>query len=50
LAFRAHAAAQEKDVQELLAQAINLIFERDGLPNRIPVMSGRRTRRDRANS
>ena len=43
-AFRVLAATQDKDVQELLAEGINLIFERHGLPNRIPVMSGRRRR------
>ncbi len=47
IAFRALAASQEKDVQELLGEAINVIFERYGLPNRIPIVSGRRTRRGR---
>jgi hypothetical protein len=47
IAFRALAASQEKDVQELLDEAINVIFERKGLPNRIPITSGRRTRRGR---
>jgi hypothetical protein len=47
IAFRALAASQEKDVQELLAEGLNVIFERYGLPNRIPIVSGRRTRRGR---
>ncbi len=44
LAFRVLAAAEEKDVQQLLAEAINLLFERKGVKERIPVFSGRRTR------
>jgi len=47
IAFRALAASQEKDVQELLAEGLNVIFERYGLPNRVPIVSGRRTRRGR---
>lgn len=47
IAFRALAASQEKDVQELLGEAINTIFECYGLPNRILITSGRRTRRGR---
>jgi hypothetical protein len=43
-AFRVLAATEGKDVQELLAEGINYIFERHGLPNRIPVTSGRRRR------
>lgn len=43
-AFRVLAAAEDKDVQQLLAEAINLLFERKGVPVRIPVFSGRRTR------
>jgi hypothetical protein len=31
-------------VQELLAESINMIFERHGVPNRIVVTSGRRKR------
>ncbi len=44
LAFRILAAAEEKDVQQLLAEAINLLFEAKGIDARIPVFSGRRTR------
>jgi hypothetical protein len=43
-AFRVLAATQDKDVQQLLAEGINLIFERHGVPLRIPIFSGRRTR------
>jgi hypothetical protein len=31
-----------KDVQELLAEAINSVFERNNLPNRISIVNGRR--------
>jgi hypothetical protein len=41
-AFRVLAAANDKDVQELLAEAVNMVFERYGLPNRITVTSGKR--------
>ena len=44
LAFRTLAASTDKDVQELLAEAINMVFERYGLPNRFPIKSGRRTK------
>ncbi len=43
-AFRILAAEQDKDVQELLAEALNMAFERYGRSNRIPVTSGRRTK------
>jgi hypothetical protein len=43
-AFRILAAEQDKDVQELLAEAMNMIFERYGRGNRVPVTSGRRTK------
>jgi hypothetical protein len=43
-AFRVLAAQQDLDVQELLAEAINMAFERFGVPNRIEIMSGRRKR------
>ena len=43
-AFRVLAAAQDKDVQQLLAEGINCIFERYGVRERIPIASGRRTR------
>ncbi len=45
-AFRILAAELDMDVQELLAQAINMIFERHGRPNRLAVTSGRRRKRD----
>ena len=44
ITFRTMAAEQNKDVQELLAEAINLVFERYSLPRRIPIASGRRKR------
>lgn len=44
LAFRVLAVAEEKDVQQLLAEAINLLFERKGVAARVPVVSGRRGR------
>jgi len=44
ITFRTMAAAQNKDVQELLAEAINLVFERYSLPRRIDITSGRRKR------
>ncbi len=43
-AFRVLAASEEKDVQQLLAEAINLLFKQKGVKARIPVFSGRRTR------
>ncbi len=43
-AFRVLAAAQDKDVQQLLAEGINYVFERYGVPERIPIFSGRRTK------
>ncbi len=43
-AFRVLAATLDVDVQELLAESINMIFERHGVPNRIVVTSGRRKR------
>lgn len=43
-AFRVLAAEQDRDVQELLAEAINMIFDRYGKPNRIEITSGRRKR------
>lgn len=45
-AFRILAARQDKDVQELLAEAVNGVFERNNLPNRISIVSGRRRLRD----
>jgi hypothetical protein len=43
-AFRVLAATLDMDVQELLGEAINMTFERHGLPNRIEIKSGRRKR------
>jgi len=43
-AFRVLAATLDMDVQELLAEAINMTFERHGTPNRIEITSGRRRR------
>ena len=43
-AFRVLTAAQDKDVQQLLAEGINSVFERYGVPERIPIFSGRRTK------
>jgi hypothetical protein len=43
-AFRILAAEQDKDVQELLAEAMNMVFERYGRGCRVPVTSGRRTK------
>jgi len=47
VAFRVLAASQGKDLQELLAEAINMAFKRYRLPNCIEITSGRRTRRAR---
>jgi hypothetical protein len=38
------AAEQDRDVRELLAEAINMVFERHGKPNRIEIIGGRRKR------
>lgn len=43
-AFRVLAATLDMDVQELLGEAINMTFERHGVPNRIEITSGRRKR------
>jgi hypothetical protein len=43
-AFRVLAATLDVDVQELLGEAINMTFERHGVPNRIEITSGRRKR------
>jgi len=43
-AFRVLAAEQDMDVQELLAEGINMVFERFGRANRIEITSGRRKR------
>lgn len=44
-AFRVLAASLDMDVQELLAECINMGFERHGRPERIEIISGRRKRR-----
>jgi hypothetical protein len=41
-AFRVLAAGHDRDVQELLAEAINMVFERHGKPDRIGIARGRR--------
>ncbi len=43
-AFRVLAAEQDMDVQELLAEGINMVFQRFGRPDRIAITSGRRKR------
>jgi len=43
-AFRVLAADQDMDVQELLAECMNMGFERYGRPERIEITSGRRKR------
>ncbi len=43
-AFRILAAEQDMDVQELLAEGINMVFERFGRPERVEITSGRRKR------
>jgi hypothetical protein len=45
-AFRVLAATQDMDVQQLMAVAINMVFERYVMRNRIPIASGRRKRDD----
>ncbi len=39
-----HFPAQDMDVQELMAEGINMVFERFGRPDRIEIISGRRKR------
>jgi hypothetical protein len=41
-AWRILAAEQDMDSQELLAEAMNMIFERFGKPTRVEITSGRR--------
>jgi hypothetical protein len=38
------AAEQDKDNQELLAEALNMLFQRYGKPTRAEIVSGRRKR------
>jgi hypothetical protein len=47
-AFRVLAAKLDKDVQQLLAEGINYLFERYGVRERIPIVSGRRTKQTAA--
>jgi len=42
--FRVLAADQAMDIQKLLAEGINMVFERFGVPDRIDITSGRRKR------
>ena len=41
-ALRMLAAEQDKDNQELLAEALNMLFQRYGKPTRVEIESGRR--------
>ncbi len=43
--LRLIAVEQDKDVQEMLAEALNMLFTRYGKPVRVEVTSGRRNRR-----
>jgi len=43
-AFKIMAESQDKDMQEMMAEAFNMAFERFGFPNRISIVSGRRKR------
>ncbi len=43
--LRLIAVEQDKDVQEMLAEALNMLFSRYGKPVRVEVTSGRRNRR-----
>jgi hypothetical protein len=43
-AFKRMALEQDMDVQEMLAEALNMAFERFGQPNRLNIVSGRRKR------
>ena len=45
-AFRVLAAQEDRDVQELLGEGLNMVFERYGRPERIEITSGRRKRID----
>jgi hypothetical protein len=42
------AAEQDKDVQELLAEALNMLFSKYGKPMRLDVTSGRRSKPGRS--
>jgi hypothetical protein len=41
------AVEQDKDVQEILAEALNMVFVRYGKATRAEITSGRRSRADR---
>lgn len=41
------AVEQDRDIQEILAEALNMVFERYGKPTRVAVTSGRRSRADK---
>jgi len=43
-AFKRMALEHDMDVQEMLAEALNMAFERYGQPNRLQIISGRRKR------
>ncbi len=46
-AFKILANEQNLDVQELMAEGMNLAFERYGYPDRVNIVSGRRKKRAR---
>lgn len=46
-ALKLIAVEQDKDVQEILAEALNMVFSRYGKATRAEVTSGRRNRADR---
>lgn len=43
-AFRLMAMQNDMDLQEMMAEAFNMAFERYGVPNRFHIVSGRRKR------
>ncbi len=43
--LRMIAVEQDKDVQEILAEALNMVFVRYGKPTRAEITSGRRSRK-----
>jgi hypothetical protein len=43
-AFKRMALEADMDVQEMMAEAFNMAFERYGMPNRMEIVSGRRKR------
>ncbi len=42
--FKRMALERDMDVQEMLAEALNMAFERHGFPDRAHIVSGRRKR------